>query len=192
MKFLGVNLDPSLNWSYHIKSLQSKLQPLCCLFYRCSQHLPAPILLLFYNSFVNSLLSYCIEVWGNAPAKYTNPIFINQKKLLRMIYKKDTFYPSKNLFIKSSTLSIYKLYEYRILIRAYSSHHAYISNSSPYYHTRQSHINLPIPRSHSAAGHRTTTYQESLLWNQLPPSIKTSDSISIFKKRLKTLLLGRG
>ena len=66
VKFLGVILDEHLNWHAHINFLANQLRPIAGLLYRVSSCLPMDVLLLIYNSFVNSKLSYCIEIWGNA------------------------------------------------------------------------------------------------------------------------------
>ena len=59
------------------------------------------ILILIYNSFVNSKLSYCIEIWSNAPAVYLNKLFLMQKKIIRIINKKPFDYSTSELFKKN-------------------------------------------------------------------------------------------
>ncbi|KAJ8390578.1 hypothetical protein AAFF_G00101840, partial [Aldrovandia affinis] len=49
--------------------------------------------------------------------------------------------------------------------------------------------NLVVPRiSKNTAGGRAFSYRAPLLWNSLPISVKESDTVSIFKSRLKTHL----
>ena len=52
--FLGVKIDPNLNWSRHISDLLSQLRPLGGLLYRSSQYLPKSLLLTLYNSYIHS------------------------------------------------------------------------------------------------------------------------------------------
>ena len=75
-------LDEHLNWHAGINFLANQLRPIAGLLYRVSSCLPMDVLLLISNSFVNSNLSYCIEILGNAPAVYLNKLFLMQKKRL--------------------------------------------------------------------------------------------------------------
>ena len=72
---------------------------------------------------------------------------------------------SLELFSKSNILNILSFYKFKTYSLFYSSD----TPHTTYVHTTcQSNINLPLPISWSTAGHRWTTYQEALLWNNLP------------------------
>ena len=55
--------------------------------------------------------------------------------------------------------------------------------------TRQSG-QLNIPLFTSAKGQKTFQYRITKLWNELPPDLKLSRTISSFKTELKKILLG--
>ena len=43
------------------------------------------VLLTLYNSFVYPYLIYCIEIWGTASQTHLQPLFLAQKKVVRII-----------------------------------------------------------------------------------------------------------
>ena len=92
----------------HINFLANQLCPIAGLSYRVSSCLLMDVLLLIFNSFVNSKLSYCIEIWGNTPAVYLNKLFLMQTKIIGIINKKPFDYPTSELFKKTKILTIRK------------------------------------------------------------------------------------
>jgi hypothetical protein len=61
VKFLGIIIDPKLNWSGHINKLRLDLHKSLGLIYLASTYLPTSTLILLYNCLVNSRIIYCIE-----------------------------------------------------------------------------------------------------------------------------------
>ena len=61
IKFLGVEIDKHLCWNLHIQKLCTKLRPMLGMLFKCSGFLPRKVLLLIYNSFINSEMSYCLS-----------------------------------------------------------------------------------------------------------------------------------
>jgi hypothetical protein len=190
IKFLGVKLDSNLNWSYHISKLLKDFRPIAGLFYRISRFLSREILVILYNSFINSKLSYCLEVWGNAPKCYLSKLKTFQNKILKIINRKPFDSSATLLYSQSKILEISKLYEFKILIHAHKTFHNkdHISTSHPT--TRQTHKNLDVPYYSSAAGQRSLDYQESALWNRLPNNLISICNSIKFKQELRRCLLG--
>ena len=53
-RFLGVIVDESLNWSRHIKTIQSKMVRYVGIMYKLKKILPLNVRLQIYHSFVQS------------------------------------------------------------------------------------------------------------------------------------------
>ena len=148
------------------------------------------VLLLIYNSFVNSKLSYCIEIWGNAPAVYLNKLFLMQKKIIWIINKKPFDHSTSELFQKSKILTIRKIYELRVLIHAHNTYQSITNTHNFMYNTRNSFsCNIPIPLFKTSSGQKTIEYQESALGNRLPLCVKQIENPIAFKKEMKRHLL---
>lgn len=189
IKFLGIIIDTKLNWSKHIDSLRSQLHKSLGLIYLASSFLPTHILILLYNSLINSKIIYCLEAWGNAPTTYLNKIYLIQKRLVRIIYRKNPHEHSSPLFKRAKILPIFQLYTLRISLLAHSLYYTQHHHLASKYPTRFSKYALPFPKSTSSAGHRQVTYQMAAAWNQLPTSLKALESVVAFKVALKQHLL---
>lgn len=189
-QFLGVIINQTLNWSDHINSLRAQLRKILGLIYRASLFMPEKIILLLYNSLINSKIVYCIESWGNARKSHLDKILVIQKKLIRIIYKKPPSEHTAPLFKKAQILPVYQLYLLRILLIAHSSFYVNPTHSLNHpYHTRSTPLSLPIDYVISTSGQRELTYQYSDAWNKLPSNIRKIKNINEFKRTLKQHLL---
>ena len=160
------------------------------LLFKCSNFFPRKILILIYNSFINSKITYCLESWGSAPETYLSHLHILQKRLVRIIHKKPAMTHTKPLFINSSILPIHQLYKYKLLQIAYKIFHSKQSHTDDNYSTRASQHNLKLPLSTTAAGHRGVSYRCASLWNVLPGLIRDVSVEGEFRYALKSHLLG--
>jgi hypothetical protein len=69
-KLLGVVIDSTLTWDKHIEYICNKLSPRVGMLHRLRLVIPLEYLTLVYTTMVQSVLDYCITVWGNSPKKY--------------------------------------------------------------------------------------------------------------------------
>ena len=65
-KYLGLHLDGCLRFREHINYVVKKLNKICGLIYRVRDLYPRKCLLMFYDSFARSIISYGILVYGSA------------------------------------------------------------------------------------------------------------------------------
>ena len=63
-KFLGVIIDDSLNWTRHVKTVQSKMARYIGILYKIKKYLPLQARLQIYHSLIQSHVNYCSLVWG--------------------------------------------------------------------------------------------------------------------------------
>ena len=108
IKFLGITINSTLNWSSHIENLRSGLRSSLALIYLASTFLPEKVLILLYNALINSKIVYCLAAWGNAPVHTLTKFwsfksgscalyFTNQPQLILLHYLgKLTFFQSIN------------------------------------------------------------------------------------------------
>jgi hypothetical protein len=190
IRFLGVHIDSHLNWSAHVTKLLTELRPLSGFLYRISKYLPTKILLLIYNSLINSKLNYCIDAWGNAPITTLNKVLTFQKKLIRIINKKAYDYPTAKLFTSNKILTVQNMCKRNFLTH---EHESFYLNPQPNINRPLTRYagdnNLKIPLFKSTAGQKTVGYRESALWNKLPSEIKAISNLNTFRGRLKPHLL---
>ena len=85
-KFLGVIIDDKLTWKPHILSLNKKLRSACGRICQIRKCLPESLYKLIYHSLFESHLGYAISVWGGISNNQLKPLFITQKKCIRILF----------------------------------------------------------------------------------------------------------
>ena len=94
-KFLGVLMDDELSWKPHIKALNCKLKSACGRIYRIKNCLPHEIYKQIYYALFESHLTFAISVWGGVSHRTIEPIFITQKRCIRMLFGDSEAYQNK-------------------------------------------------------------------------------------------------
>ena len=92
--FLGVTIDDKLNWKEHIKMIQSKLSKTTAIIYKASHVLTERALYILYCSLALP------EIWGNTYRTNVLPVFIKQKRLLRIVCRAKRFDHTTPLFYR--------------------------------------------------------------------------------------------
>ena len=144
-KFLGIIIDDRLSWKPHLTSLNMKLKSACGRIYRIKKCLPEYLHKQIYHSLFESHLSFAISVWGGVSSNQIKPLFITQKRCIRMFFGDNASYidkfntsarvrplesqrlgadfykkeSTKPLFLKHELLAIENLYRLRIIVELY-------------------------------------------------------------------------
>ena len=193
IKFLGTLIDKRLSFRAHAEYLEANIRPYVGLMYRCAQFLPKEILLLIYNSYVNSKINYCIEAYGTACKSTLTGIHILQKRISRIITKSTFHAPSDPIFRKLNVLNVHNLFIFRTLIASHKKFHSLSPSSTTHlkhsHFTRTSITNLPLPQSTTSCGHRSPDFQVADLWNKLDMKLRSITNLTEFKRRLRQHLL---
>ena len=85
--FLGVQLDNKLNWKAHIAHICNKVSKAIAILRFVRYSYPKNILKMIYMSLIYSHINYCNLIWGAAEVGIIEPLFILQKKSIRIITK---------------------------------------------------------------------------------------------------------
>ena len=85
IKFLGVFIDPNLNFKFHINSLRQKLSKALYSLRTVKNTLNSESLFLLYNSIFHCHLLYAIQIWSCANSGLINTLFKLQKSAIRII-----------------------------------------------------------------------------------------------------------
>ena len=211
IKYLGVLIDSTLSWKYHILNISKKISRSIGIMYKMRPFLSLKTMKTLYYSLIYSHLIYAIEIWGTASKTELEKILILQKRAMRMMTFTDIYpsvpgplSPSDPIFAKLEALKVIDIYKYQVskfvfkcinLIAPVNFHgwfkldhvrHTYRTRSK--FNINDGNIikNLFIPYA------RTTNYGLKQLkvngpriWNSLPSDIKNTTSINVFLKKLK-------
>ena len=144
-KFLGVIIDEKLKWNSHLNYLNSKLKCEIGKLNVIRKNVPKSLHKQLYHTLFESHLSYGISVWGGVSYRKLEPIFITQKKCVRIIFGDNEAYAnkfktavrarplgfqklgaefyeqehSKPLFNENSLLTVHHLYKYHCLLEMF-------------------------------------------------------------------------
>ena len=150
--------------------------------------------MLLYNSIILPHLSYCSIVWGNSYSSHLNEIKLLQKKAIRIITNSEYYCSSNPLFIKMKVLPIQQLITLNTLIFMYKFHTGHIPlifktmfviNSSVHPHKTRQRMLLHKP--HVRTTHALNSFQNMGInkWNNLNSNIRSSTTMTKFKKLCK-------
>lgn len=119
VRYLGVMVDQLLNWQEHIKSLTGRVRKLIRVFKRL-RHLPLHLLKTTYYALCQSLLAYCISVWGGTCKTHMIRVERSQRGVLKTMLSKPFRFPTKTLFAEIKILTVRQLFILKTVIKTHS------------------------------------------------------------------------
>ena len=122
--FLGVIIDDKLKWKEHIKIIQSKISKTTAIIYKASHVLTERALYILYCSIALPYMTYCSEIWGNTYRTNALPVFLKQKRLLRIVCRGNRIDHTTPLFFKMHALKLFDLIKLKtaaVMFKAYNN-----------------------------------------------------------------------
>ena len=102
-------MDENLLWKEHLKYTENKIAKSIGLLYKDKPFLDKDSLLSLYFSYIHSYINYANLAWASTHKTNLKKIHSQQKHALRILYNKDRYYHTKELFRSCNALSVYKL-----------------------------------------------------------------------------------
>ena len=146
-KYLGIIIHENLSWKPHITSICYKVAKVIGILSKSRRYLPSVSLKTLYNSLFLPYTNYCNLIWASTYASYLEPLYLLQKKAIRII----TFSPprtfSKPLFCKLNILSLHSLYKFHVSCFVFSHFNRLLPASlSSLLHFNWDMLTLSLPR----------------------------------------------
>lgn len=185
IKYLGLYLDSEVGWKEHIIKLKGKINNVLRYFYFLRDLSNDQILRTLYFSLVQSRLEYGIVFWGNTFDSYLNPIYLQQKHLIRLISFKNRFEQSRPLFINLKILPLKYLYVYKVLKLFYIKSGNIPQHENEYRRKLRNAKDLPIKKPNNSFFMTTFNYIAPKIYNRLPENIKFMADKNSFLKNIK-------
>ena len=193
-KYLSVILDSKMSWVQHITYVKSKVSKGIGIMYQACKYLDKNSLINLYNNYIYPYLIYCVESWGNISKCHLDPLFILQKKILRIITFSWYDVSSQILFMDVNILPLYNLIQHRISFMMYKlvnglfpevMNELYTTNDQIHDHfTRQYHF-FHINKGRSNVYTRSFGNISPRIWNAVQTKIDVNVSIVKFKSMSK-------
>ena len=108
-RYLGVNIDSSLNWKVHIKAISSKVSRAIGFLKHARNFLPQDTLKTLYKGIVEPHFRYCCSVWGCCGKTALNQLEKLQNRTAIIVTNSSDDAPSKPLLHKLEWKSIQEL-----------------------------------------------------------------------------------
>ena len=187
VKYLGVLIDNKLKFNGHIKEAYNKVSKSIGILFKMRKFLPNQTLKSLYNSLVNPYLLYCNLSWGGTYMCHLKPLFLLQKRAIRVINGADYLAHTNPLFLSSGILKLEDLHIFNLCVHIYKFRNLYSEREHD--HNTRSTGNLVPTFQRTNLTQRSLFYCAPLAWNVLPSDVKNSSSVRTFKKNLKFYLI---
>ena len=129
VRFLGVLLDSNLSWTTHLNELSKKLSRTVGLFYKIRHYAPLDTLVLLYHGLFPPFISYGVSVWGLTYPSMIEPVFVIQKKIMKVITCNEMTAHSTPIFHSLQILRLNDVFQLQLASFVYEC----VNNLSPLY-----------------------------------------------------------
>jgi hypothetical protein len=130
IKFQGININDSMNWSGHVEYIIPKLTSACYIMRSVKPSMPLNTLQTIYYSYFNTVMSYGLLFWGNSPQ--SSRIFVMQEKIIRIFTSCNNRVSCRSLFRRLEILPLVSQYILSLLHFVINNKNLFTLNSDTY------------------------------------------------------------
>lgn len=197
-KFLGIMIDAKLTWTPHIESISKKLSKSIGIILKARKKLDSKVLNTLYYSFFYPYLNYCNQIWGKTYITNLKPLYLLQKKIVRIISGSSYLAHTEPLMKEHKILNIDSINVYSRAIFMYNFTRGCLpgifQNYFDYnrdYHAYNTRHKNNLHQSSYKLDVRKFAIRSSgtVLWNSLHNEIRDAPTVHIFKRRLRSHLI---
>ena len=196
---LGAFFDSPMSMTSHITYISQTVNYYLRNISRARRFMDEPTCHYAVRSLVLSRLDYCNGLLSSVPNVHIKRFQRLQNWAARLVFAVNRKHDSIPLMHSLHWLPIHRRIMFKHLLFVYKSFHnlvpTYLSDCLSIYVPKRENLRsgddvlrLDYPRTRVQAGDRTFSVCASRAWNNLPISIRSSASVTIFKKSLKTHL----
>lgn len=109
-KYLGIMIDKNLSWYPQLNLVNNRARKLVWIFKYLRNIADKELIFNIYTSLIQSILLYCISIWGGTYRTKFISIERTQRSILKIILKKKRFYSTDKLYNEANVLTVRQLY----------------------------------------------------------------------------------
>jgi hypothetical protein len=162
-KYLGVILDQRLCWRPHLEELISRVRKLIWVFKSLRHIMPSSLLNKIYFALAQSIISYCIPIWGGAAKTDLLALERAQRCLIKVMYFKPRRFPTHALYKISNLLSVRKIFVLNLIL----NYHKRLPYKEPPQNKRRKVRVAPTPLVRTAFAQRQYPFLSAYMYNKL-------------------------
>lgn len=188
IKYLGLTLDNRLTWTPQSEVLSTRLRKLIWIFKRLRNIASPELLRTIYFALCQSIIGYCIPVWGGTYKSTIIKVERAQRSILKVMHNFNFRYPTKALFEHCKLLTVRQLFISRI---ALYQHSITVYDPSVLANKRTTSNVTKRKQCSSAFAGRQFTFLGPYLYDKLNKNIDIYPKTKFCcKKSIETFLLG--
>ena len=193
--YLGVLIDSTLSWKNQVEYVSKKIRRSIGILCKLRYFVTKGILINLYYALIYPFLIYGLISWGNTYVSNLKPIYILQKRALRIITFSAFDHPSSPLFKSLGITKYFDLVTYHIAVLIYKYHNSLLPSAFNCFFMKISHVHsyntclavkqtYYLPNARTNYGMFNIRFKGPKVWNDLDENIK-GFSLSAFKNKLK-------
>ena len=191
-RHLGVMIDNKLSFKYHFDQMRVRISKLIFTLKMMKNLLHKRHMLLIYNSYIKSIMDYCAPLFVGTANIHLRPIFILQKKAIRIISNVSSRTSTAELFkqlrilpylksIKFHAVNFMHLYKFNKVPITFEN--TWITNRVIRDRELRNDNDFSIPFTNRTFLKSLPLYRFPYLWNQLPNYLKIIVDYKEFKSK---------
>lgn len=188
IKYLGIMVDKYLRWEAQSTMLTKKLRLLLHRFYLLRDIFNRKNLLLVYNALVESVLRYCVIVWGGLTKNARKGLQTSQNSLIKIMLRKDLLHPTDELYHESGIMNIKTIFIYQSLMYMFSQDHPLIEQERRYVTRAVVIETLELRFFKNCCSQRFIFYVGPKYYNRIPLEVRRIRNRKRFSRELRKLL----
>ena len=189
VNYLGLVIDENLYWNAHVDFVCASLVKYFGIFNHIKSFITSCIARQLYFAFINSRISYGIEVYGHCADEYLSKLQTLQNKLLKLMLKLDRRTSTNQLHRNLSLLKVADIHTVSVLCFVNNCRAARCPETfCNYYQVRQTERelrnkdHLDVPWARTDMGLSSCNIKGARLWNENFPAVNPY----LYKKCFKT------
>ena len=188
---LGCHIDGNLNWDSQVSALKSKLSQRLCGLMHLKSVCPLNIRKIIAEGLFNSVLLYCLPLFGGLEKKHIKELQTLQNKAARLVCNLPPRSSRQELFKRLDWMSIHQLICYHTLIVIFKIRLHKDPPSLAKLVCRDSRNGrIQLPRQNLSLALRSFCYRGPEIWNRLPSRLRNLNRIGQFKTELRKWITG--
>ena len=196
--YLGIQMDSSLKWNQHVLKLCKQVSGKLALLNRLRRFLDKNALLSLYHAIIQPNIDYAISVWGYSSSANRGLISRLQHRAARIISGNHDYINVRGVDLMNQmglqSVEVRRNYYTAILMFKITNELAPSRLNNLFTFSKDTH-DIPtrssvgskyqIPEPNFEFYRNSLKYQGSMLWNALPPHLKSAEDVLSFKKLYK-------
>lgn len=181
IRYLGVQIDDRLSFRQHIAWQITKTRRLTHIMRLLSKSADKPTLTSVYIALCQSVLGYCISVWGGVGVSTMLGLERAQRSILKVMLRRHRRHPTIDLYSEAQVLNVRQIYFLKVFLMAHKS-----TISSPNYSVllQKRVFRIPTNSVKTAFAGNHLAFKLPLIYNRITGAIPEIKTCRIYKAKV--------